>query len=143
MTLPESLLYWMNKEGYKSLNALSVQSKVPYATLRDITKGITENVRLSTLKGLAQTFGISLDEMVEGPKEKAPTLNEQELSEQDQQIVSLLPFVPEAVKAGVLQVLAATVDLTAAAESAGHYIEEARALAAQADSDGMVQQRHG
>lgn len=76
-------------------------------------------------------------------REKAPAQNEQELSEVDTQIINLLPFVPEAVKAGVVQILAATVDLAAAQESAGQYIEEARALAAQADSEYNRQQRRG
>lgn len=146
MTLAESLKYWLNKRGMRSLNALATQSGVPYGTLRDMVKGITGNVGLTTLKALARELEITLDELVEGPApktEKAPALNEQELSEQDQQIVSLLPFVPEAVKAGALQIFAATVDLTAAAEYAGHYIDEARALAAQAEYDDKQQSRLG
>ena len=101
----------------------------------------TREPDLTKLIALAEAIGTTPDVLL--GREKAPALNEQELSEQDQQIVSLLPFVPEAVKAGVLQIFAATVDLTAAAESAGHYIDEARALAAQAEYDDKQQSRLG
>ena len=146
MTLAESLRYWMEDRSIRSLNALSNQSEVPYGTLRDMSKGITENVGLTTLKALARVLDITLDELVEGPsaqKEKAPAQNEQELTEVDLQIISMLPYVPEKVKAGVVQILAATVDLAAAAEYAGRYIEEARELAAQADSADKHQARRG
>lgn len=76
-------------------------------------------------------------------REKAPAQPEQELTLTDRQIISLLPFVPEAVKAGVLQILDASVDLMAAQESSSQYIEEARALAAQADSSDAIRERRG
>ena len=125
MTLSESLTYWMNRNGYKSLNALSVESKVPYATLRDITKGITENVRLSTLKALAHTFGVTLDEVVEGPKEKAPAQNEQELSEVDLQLLALPEDVKQTVLLLVTQVAAQIAPTVRVSELTARRIQQA------------------
>lgn len=145
MTLAESLSYWSGMKGFKSLNALSIQSGVPYATLRDISKGTTEDTRLSTLKALSATFGITLDELLDGPGdiEKAPAPKERELTEKDKQIMAMLPYVPDAVKEGILLILDAAVDLTAAEESANSHIEQALALREQSDDAEKQAARNG
>ena len=99
--------------------------------------------KIRQIAKLLHTSGDQLLETGFAEKEKAPAQEEQELTEVDLQIINLLPFVPEKVKAGVVQILAATVDLAAAQGSSGQYIQEARALAAQADSDDMQQQQRG
>lgn len=146
-TMVDRINILMKRKGV-SLHAFSVESGVAYMTLNNLMKTGGDTAKLPTLRKIAKYFGITLDELIDGPldaepKEKAPAQNEQELSEVDTQIINLLPFVPGAVKAGVVQILAATVDLAAAQESAGQYIEEARALAAQADSEYNQQQRRG
>lgn len=147
-TMVDRINIMLRRKGM-SLRALSLESKVPYMTLNNLMKNGGDKAQLPTLKGIARCLGITLDALIDGPldnetqKEKAPAQNEQELAEVDLQIINLLPFVPEKVKAGVVQILAATVDLAAAQESSGQYIREARALAAQADSDDMQQQQRG
>lgn len=144
-------LNWLLTERHMSLNQLSIESGIAYMTLSNLIKTGGEQTRLPTLRKLADFFGLTLDEFILGrrpereyqAKIEAPAQTEQELSEQDHQIIAMLPFVPETVKAGVLQIFAATTDLAAAAESARHDIEEARALAAQADSEYNQQQRRG
>lgn len=101
----------------------------------------TREPDLMKLIALAEVLDSTPDELL--GRKKAPAQNEQELTEVDLQIINLLPFVPEKVKAGVVQILAATVDLAAAQESSGQYIQEARAHAAQAYSDDMQQQQRG
>lgn len=146
-TMVDRINILMKRKGV-SLHAFSVESGVAYMTLNNLMKTGGDTAKLPTLRKIAKYFGITLDELIDGPldaeqKEKAPAHKEQELLEVDTQIINLLPFVPEAVKAGVVQILAATVDLAAAQESAGQYVEEARALAAQADSEYNRQQRRG
>jgi transcriptional regulator with XRE-family HTH domain len=134
----------IRKERGMTVDQVVAASGVTKSTAAKVFSGIETNPKMDTVMALLAAMDATLSDIDPvAQKEKAPALNEQELSEQDQQIVSLLPFVPEAVKAGVLQVLAATVDLAAAAEYAGRYIEEARELAAQADSDGKQQSRLG
>lgn len=146
-TMVDRINILMKRKGV-SLHAFSVESGVAYMTLNNLMKTGGDTAKLPTLRKIAKYFGITLDELIDGPldaepKEKAPAHNEQELTEIDTKIINLLPFVPEAVKAGVVQILAATVDLTAARESSSQHIEEARALAAQADSEYSQQQRRG
>lgn len=134
----------IRKERGMTVDQVVAASGVTKSTAAKVFSGIETNPKMDTVMALLAAMDATLSDIDPvAQKEKAPALNEQELSEQDQQIVSLLPFVPEAVKAGVLQIFAATVDLTAAAESAGHYIDEARALAAQAEYDDKQQSRLG
>lgn len=134
----------IRKERGMTVDQVVAASGVTKSTAAKVFSGIETNPKMDTVMALLAAMDATLSDIDPvAQKEKAPALNEQELSEQDQQIVSLLPFVPEAVKAGVLQIFAATVDLTAAAESAGRYIDEARALAAQAEYDDKQQSRLG
>lgn len=75
--------------------------------------------------------------------EKAPAQSERELTEKDQQIIGLLPFVPEGVKDGVLTIFASTVDLEAAAKSANQDMNLLYSRRAQADSDSMREAQDG
>lgn len=146
MTLAESLRYWMEDRSIRSLNALSNQSEVPYGTLRDMSKGITENVGLTTLKALARVLDITLDELVEGPsaqKEKAPAQNEQELSPKLKQIIGLLPYTPETIQDAILAICAQTADQTQvdkALQRDGQWIRERKALS---DSYGTEEEQSG
>lgn len=128
MTLAESINYWMKERGIKSLNALATQSQVAYGTLRDITKGITENVGLLTLKALARELQVSLDELAEGPteqKEKAPAQNEQELSEIDLQLLALPEDVKQTVLLLVTQVAARSAPTVRVSELTARRIQQA------------------
>ena len=75
--------------------------------------------------------------------EKAPAPKERELTEKDKQIMAMLPYVPDAVKEGILLILDATVDLSAAEESANAYIEQAYVLREQADDAEKQAARNG
>ena len=75
--------------------------------------------------------------------EKAPAPKERELTEKDKQIMAMLPYVPDAVKEGLLLILDATVDISAAEESANAHIEQAYALREQADDAEKQAARNG
>ena len=75
--------------------------------------------------------------------EKAPAPKERELTEKDKQIIGLLPFVPDGVKDGMLMILASTVDLAAAAESAKQDMELLYSRRAQADSVDIQAEQNG
>ncbi|HCW80696.1 MAG TPA: hypothetical protein DG942_06275 [Ruminococcaceae bacterium] len=60
MTLTEKLDYLMQAKGINR-RQLSQQSKIPYMTIVNFYKKGTENVKLSTLKKLANYFHVTLD----------------------------------------------------------------------------------
>ena len=75
--------------------------------------------------------------------EKAPAPKERELTEKDKQIMAMLPYVPDAVKEGILLILDATVDIAAAEESANSHIDQAYELRVQADDAEKQAARNG
>lgn len=148
-------LNWLLTERHMSLNQLSIESGIAYMTLSNLVKSGGEQTRLPTLRKLAEFFGITLDELVYGSEreqawykdhdemQKVPPQNERELTEKDKQIIGLLPFVPDGVKDGMMMILASTVDLAAAAESAKQDMELLYSRRAQADSDDIQAEQNG
>lgn len=75
--------------------------------------------------------------------EKAPAHNERELSVKEQQIIGLLPFVPETIKDALLAICSETVDqaaVAAAFQRDRKYVRDQKELA---DSSGISEEHNG
>lgn len=53
----------MKRKGI-NLRQLSIDSEIPYTTLKNFYIRGTDNVRLSTLRRIAEYFGLTLDELL-------------------------------------------------------------------------------
>lgn len=76
-------------------------------------------------------------------EEKAPAQNERELTVKEQQIVSLLPYVPETIQDAVLAICAETADQTKMAKDFQHDRKYVRGQRALADSDETAEEHNG
>ena len=61
----------MKTNGYNK-NSLAKESGIPYTTIVGFYSKGTDNVKLSTLRKLADFFGVSLDYLINGEKIKTP-----------------------------------------------------------------------
>lgn len=61
----------MKTNGYNK-NSLAKESGIPYTTIVGFYSKGTDNVKLSTLRKLANFFGVSLDYLINGEKTKTP-----------------------------------------------------------------------
>lgn len=76
-------------------------------------------------------------------EEKAPAQNERELTVKEQQIVSLLPYVPETIQDAVLAICAETADQTKMAKDFQQDRKYVRSQRALADSDETAEEHNG
>lgn len=76
-------------------------------------------------------------------KEKAPAQNERELTVKEQQIVSLLPYVPETIQDAVLAICAETADQAKIAKDFQQDRKYVRGQGALADSDETAEEHNG
>lgn len=76
-------------------------------------------------------------------EEKAPAQNERELTVKEQQIVSLLPYVPETIQDAVLAICAETADQTKMAKDFQQDRKYVRSQRALADSDETSEEHNG
>ena len=119
----------MKRKGV-SLHAFSVESGVAYMTLNNLMKTGGDTAKLPTLRKIAKYFGITLDELIDGPldaeqKEKAPAQNEQELSEVDTQLLALPEDVKQTVLLLVTQVAAQSAPTVRVSELTARRIQQA------------------
>ena len=78
-----------------SKSELSKASGIPYTTIDGFYKKGCDNVKLSTLKKLAEYFNITLDELLEIENKKEPAEFEpSELSEDEKIVMYLFQKVP-------------------------------------------------
>lgn len=61
--LAEKILYLKEINDIKSIKTLAKMINIPYTTLKDITDGITTNIRLDTAKKICDFFNLTLDEL--------------------------------------------------------------------------------
>lgn len=61
--LAEKILYLKEVNDIKTIKALAKLINIPYSTLKDITDGITTNIRLETGKKICDFFDLTLDEL--------------------------------------------------------------------------------
>ena len=61
--LAEKILYLKEINDIKTIKALSKMIDIPYTTLKDITDGITTNIRLDTARKICDFFNLTLDEL--------------------------------------------------------------------------------
>ena len=76
-------------------------------------------------------------------EEKAPAQNERELTVKEQQIVSLLPYVPETIQDAVLAICAETADQAKIAKDFQQDRKYVRGQGALADSDETAEEHNG
>jgi len=65
MTFLNKLETLMRKKNIENINQLSKETGIPYTTIDGFYKKGTENIKLSTLKKLAEYFNCSLDFLVD------------------------------------------------------------------------------
>ena len=61
--LAEKILYLKEINNIKTIKSLAEMINIPYTTLKDITDGITTNIRLETGKKICDFFDLTLDEL--------------------------------------------------------------------------------
>lgn len=61
--LAEKILYLKEINDIKNIKALAKLINIPYTTLKDITDGLTTNIRLETGKKICDFFDLTLDEL--------------------------------------------------------------------------------
>ena len=133
----------IRKERGMTVDQVVEISGVTKSTASKVFSGIETNPKMGTLLALLRAMDATLSDIDPVSIEKAPAPKERELTETDKPIKAMLPYVPDAVKEGVLLILDATVDLSAAEESANAYIEQAYALREQADDAEKQAARNG
>lgn len=133
----------IRKERGMTVDQVVEISGVTKSTASKVFSGIETNPKMGTLLALLRAMDATLSDIDPVSIEKAPAPKERELTEKDKQIIGLLPFVPDGVKDGMLMILASTVDLAAAAESANQDMEMLYSRRAQADSDDTQAEQNG
>lgn len=133
----------IRKERGMTVDQVVGISGVTKSTASKVFSGIETNPKMGTLLALLRAMDATLSDIDPVSIEKAPAPKERELTEKDRQIMAMLPYVPDAVKEGLLLILDATVDIAAAEESANAHIEQAYALREQADDAEKQAARNG
>ena len=133
----------IRKERGMTVDQVVEISGVTKSTASKVFSGIETNPKMGTLLALLRAMDATLSDIDPVSIEKAPAPKERELTEKDKQIMAMLPYVPDAVKEGLLLILDATVDIAAAEESANAHIEQAYALREQADDAEKQAARNG
>ena len=133
----------IRKERGMTVDQVVEISGVTKSTASKVFSGIETNPKMGTLLALLRAMDATLSDIDPVSIEKAPAPKERELTEKDKQIMAMLPYVPDAVKEGLLLILDATVDIAAAEESANAHIDQAYALREQADDAEKQAARNG
>lgn len=133
----------IKRESGMTIDEIAEKSGVPRSTAAKVLAGIIPNPKVTTLRPLLVAMGKTLDDLEPAEIETAPAQDARELSEKDSQIMAMLPYVPDGVKAGILQILSATIDLAAAAESASRNVNLLTQRREQADADSNMEARNG
>ncbi len=88
MTLTEKLDHLMREKGINR-RQLSQQSEIPYMTIVNFYKKGTDNVKLSTLKKLANYFHVSLDYIADDSVETvSSSFTRIELAEEEKSLMN-------------------------------------------------------
>ncbi len=86
MTLTEKLDRLMQEKGINR-RQLSQQSEIPYMTIVNFYEKGTDNVKLSTLKKLANYFCVSLDYIADDSVEAASSFAHIELADEERSLI--------------------------------------------------------
>ena len=65
MDLIEKLHILMNRKNIKKISQLSIETNIPYTTLKSIFDGDVNDIRLSTSRKLCDYFEITLDDLLD------------------------------------------------------------------------------
>lgn len=96
MTLTEKLDLLMKEKGIDNISELSKLSNIPYMTIRNFYIKGTDNIKLSTLKQLANFFDVSLDYIADdNVNEKSPAKSEGTKNNIDEIILEKINMLPE------------------------------------------------
>jgi DNA-binding XRE family transcriptional regulator len=66
MTVTDRLIDLMEKNGIKNRSELAKGAGIPYTTVVAIFDKGADNIKLSTMRKLANFFGVSLDDLADG-----------------------------------------------------------------------------
>lgn len=120
MTFLDKLNQLMASRGLNR-STLSKACGIPYTTIDGWYKRGYEGLKVSTLKKVSDFFDVSMEYWLDaeeedyGVKKEAPAPMERELTLKQQQIVGLIPFIPEKIQDAILAICEATADRSAAA----------------------------